>query len=93
MTDEERTELDKLRAEVASLRQASNSRLVFKVSVAKPANEEKGYKATQGGKLSVYGLQRFPVSLAATQWETLLDNAPAIRAFIQAHRSEFTTKA
>ena len=40
--------------------------------------------ATKGG-ISVYGLQRWPVTLYAAQWEALLVKADDIRAFITAH--------
>lgn len=45
------------------------------------------------GALSVYGLQsRFPVTLYAEQWETLLDMEAAIRAFIKDNASTLSRK-
>lgn len=43
--------------------------------------------------LSVYGLQRTPVTLYAAQWERLLDQAEGIRAFIQENNSTLARKA
>lgn len=44
------------------------------------------------GALSVYGLGRFPVTLYAEQWGRLLDNADAIRAFIEANKASLASK-
>jgi hypothetical protein len=52
------------------------------------------FKVSEKGAVSVYGLQRFPVSLYKRQWERLLDAAPKLRAFIAAHPElEDTRKA
>lgn len=45
-------------------------------------------KVSPKGAVSVYGLQRMPVTLYADQWFRLLDFAEEIRAFIEQHRSE-----
>jgi hypothetical protein len=44
-------------------------------------------KASEKGAVSVYGLQRMPVTLYAGQWERLLsdDNVKTIKEFIAAH--------
>jgi hypothetical protein len=42
--------------------------------------------------MSVYGLGRFPVTLYRGQWERLLAMTDDVKAFIEAHRSEFKTK-
>jgi len=44
-----------------------------------------GLKVSQKGAVSVYGLQRFPVTLYASQWMALLDNRDEIIRFIQEH--------
>ncbi len=49
--------------------------------------------AAKSGGVSVYGLQRFPVTLYAEQWERLLKDSEKILAFIQEHRSELKTKS
>ncbi len=42
-------------------------------------------KQSEKGGVSVYGLQRMPVTLYAEQWERLLGFADEIRVFIQDH--------
>jgi hypothetical protein len=42
-------------------------------------------KQSEKGAVSVYGLQRMPVTLYAEQWERLLGFAEEIRGFIQSH--------
>ncbi len=50
-------------------------------------------KVSQKGALSVYGLQRMPVTLYVEQWERLLDFSNEIRKFIKEHDSELKRKA
>lgn len=45
-------------------------------------------KISPKGAVSVYGLQRMPVTLYADQWFRLLEFGNEIRSFIEAHRSE-----
>lgn len=40
-------------------------------------------KVSEKGAVSVYGLQRMPVTLYVEQWERLLDFADEIRQFMQ----------
>jgi hypothetical protein len=49
-------------------------------------------KVSQKGAISVYGLQRMPVTLYVEQWERLLGFADEIRAFMQEHDSELNRK-
>ena len=42
-------------------------------------------KQSEKGAVSVYGLQRMPVTLYAEQWERLLGFAEEIKGFIQSH--------
>ena len=56
---------------ILKLQSAPQSRLTLKV------NEEKG-------TVSIYGLQRFPVSLYPSQWERVLGMADAIKAALPA---------
>jgi hypothetical protein len=46
-------------------------------------------KVSEKKALSVYGLQRMPVTLYAEQWERLLDYADEIRKFIVENNSAF----
>jgi hypothetical protein len=49
-------------------------------------------KVSQKGAISVYGLQRMPVTLYVEQWERLLGFADDIRQFIKDHDDEFKRK-
>ena len=72
--DDMKQELERLRAENAALKSTSQRSLSFKVS--------------EKGAISVYGMGRFPVTLYVEQWNTLLDSADALRAFMHDHASE-----
>jgi hypothetical protein len=50
-------------------------------------------KVSPKGALSVYGLQRMPVTLYVEQWNRLLDFTDQIRQFIAQHDSELKRKA
>lgn len=58
-------------------------------------NAEKGLycKVSQKGAISVYGLQRMPVTLYVEQWDRLLAFGGDITAFAEAHNSELSRKA
>jgi len=77
MDDEDRAELERLRAE--------NERL-------KRTQGRGGIKVSEKGGVSVYGLGRFPVTLYKEQWTKLLDMADDIRAFIRDHDAELKAK-
>ena len=49
-------------------------------------------KVSQKGAVSVYKLQRMPVTLYMEQWERLLDFGDDIRQFIKEHESELKRK-
>ena len=49
-------------------------------------------KVSQKGAISVYGLQRMPVTLYVEQWVRLLDFGDEIRKFLQEHDSELKRK-
>jgi len=49
-------------------------------------------KVSQKGAISVYGLQRMPVTLYVEQWERLLDFADDIRQFAAENTSELKRK-
>lgn len=72
------TELERLRAENARLKQGQDRELSFKVSVK--------------GALSVYGLGRFPVTLYKEQWHRLLGRVDDLRAFLAAHDAELKSR-
>lgn len=49
-------------------------------------------KVSQKGGLSLYGLQRMPVTLYVEQWERLLDFSDQLREFMKEHDSELKRK-
>ncbi|MEN6498541.1 MAG: hypothetical protein ABFD16_29915 [Thermoguttaceae bacterium] len=49
-------------------------------------------KVSAKGAISVYGLQRMPVTLYVEQWERLLGFSDEIRQFIQEHEAELKRK-
>lgn len=49
-------------------------------------------KVSPKGALSLYGLQRMPVTLYVDQWERLLNFADELKAFIAKHNSELKRK-
>lgn len=49
-------------------------------------------KVSAKGAISVYGLQRMPVTLYVEQWNRLLDFADDLRAFMKEHDAEFKRK-
>lgn len=49
-------------------------------------------KVSQKGAVSVYGLQRMPVTLYLEQWERLLDFGDELRKFLAEHDSELKRK-
>ena len=70
--------LDEASKQLAMLTKSKPSRLYAKVSAK--------------GALSVYGLQRMPVTLYRQQWERLLAFADDIRAFIAANGDKLSVK-
>lgn len=78
MTEEEKQELERLRQENELLKSQLTRGLRLKVSAK--------------GGVSVYGLQRMPITLYKNQWLRLLDMAPEIRTFLKEHLNELSEK-
>jgi hypothetical protein len=55
---------------------------------------ERGFtlKVTEKGGISLYGIQRFPVTLYLSGWEKVLEMADEIRAFIEDNRNKRTIR-
>lgn len=49
-------------------------------------------RVSKKGAVSVYGLQRFPITLYANQWKQILDHHDDIRRFINSHHTELNIK-
>ena len=61
---------------------------------AEPAKRGSLYcRVSEKGAVSVYGLQRMPVTLYVDQRERLLDFADEVRLFLKAHDAELKRKA
>jgi hypothetical protein len=73
-----KAELERLKAENASLKARGSKGMSMKVS--------------EKGGVSIYGLGRFPVTLYQEQWLKLLDMADDIRAFIKEHEAQLKKK-
>lgn len=82
MTDIEQEELERLRRENELLRE----------KVQNPRGKILELRVSQKGALSVYGLNRFPVTLYKEQWERLLDISDTIREFIKQHEGELAVR-
>ena len=78
-SDDERTELERLRAENDRLKRTASRGISLKVS--------------EKGGLSVYGLGRFPVTLYKEQWVKLLEMADELRAFLRDNDAALKTKS
>jgi hypothetical protein len=78
MSDDQQSELERLRAENERLKKSGSAKATMKVS--------------EKGALSVYGMGRFPVTLYKEQWLRLLGMADDIRAFIEANSDQLKTK-
>ncbi len=79
MTDENvQQELERLRAENATLRARSSRDLRLQVS------------AKRG--VSLYGIRRFPVTFYMEEWIRILDEADEIKAFIRENKSKLRKK-
>lgn len=76
--DEERAELERLRAENEALRAKPGRGLSLKVS--------------EKGAVSLYGLRRFPVTFYADEWEKVLGMADDIRRFAQDNEAKLKRK-
>jgi hypothetical protein len=78
MSEDQETEIERLRAENQALRRPERGKLSLKVS--------------EKGALSVYGMGRFPVTLYKEQWLRLLVIADEIKAFIESNNDRLKTK-
>jgi hypothetical protein len=79
MTESEmKAELERLRAENATLKKKDTVGLSLKVS--------------EKGAVSLYGMGRFPVTLYKEQWLRILASADVIEAFIAENDSKLKSK-
>ena len=76
--DDLRAEVERLREENARLKARPHTRLFLKVS--------------EKGGVSLYGLQKFPITHYKDQWTRILDMAEEIRAFIKENNEVLKSK-
>lgn len=50
------------------------------------------FKISDKGGVSVYGIQRFPVTLFGNQWEALIEVAPALMEYINKNKEKLAVK-
>lgn len=80
MSDDLKAEIERLKAENASLKNT------------KPARGTLSMKVSEKGALSVYGMGRFPVTLYKEQWLKLLGIAEEIKKFIEENDDRLKAK-
>jgi hypothetical protein len=76
--------------------QAENAALLARIAALNAAKPKAGgivFKVSDKKAVSVYGLQRWPVTLYSEQWARLISEIPQLTAFMAAHVSELATKA
>ncbi len=71
-------ELDRLRAEVASLKATAKRDVRLQVSAK--------------GGVSLYGIRRFPVTFYLEEWDRILGMADEIRAFMAENQADLKRK-
>ena len=55
-------------------------------------NKALKFKVSDKGGLSVYGLQRWPVTLYVNQWEQIFENVPTMREFMEQNKPRLSVK-
>lgn len=77
----------------ADLANMTKEELIAMIAAAKAqANSRLTLKVSEKGAVCLYGLGRFPVTLYASQWSRLLDQADMIRRFMSDNKSRLATK-
>jgi hypothetical protein len=69
------------------------ARLQLAEEKLKAAEEKKiSFKVSEKGALSIYGLNRFPVTLYKAQWQTIFANQNRIQEFIVENEDKLACK-
>jgi hypothetical protein len=80
MSEDDKAEIERLRAENESLKNK------------KSTEGSLSMKVSEKGALSIYGMGRFPVTLYKEQWLKLLGIADQIKTYIEENDSRLKTK-
>lgn len=84
---------DEMLAMIARL-QRERDEAIQAAKTAKTANAGTlSFKIGEKKGVSVLGLQKFPVTLYAEQWDRLIAKIPDLQKFITDHKSELSYKA
>jgi hypothetical protein len=75
-------------------KQSYEDLLLAKISEleARLSGKALAFKVTEKGAISVYGLQRFPVTLYAGQWERLAAEMGKLGEFMKANNAKLARK-
>lgn len=76
--EDEKAELERLRAENEKLKSEKTKAIRLQVS--------------QKGAVSLYGIRRFPITFYGDEWDTILGMSDDIKAFVEEHRSELKVR-
>jgi hypothetical protein len=74
---------------------ATREELLAELQRVTSAKTSGGFKVTEKGGISRYGLGRFPVTLYLSQWEQVIGDVKSgtLEAFIEANRAKLAVKA
>ena len=86
------TILQDISAEQAELQRLREENARLKARAAKAATSRIRMKVSEKGALSLYGMGRFPVTLYASQWRTLLTMTEEIKAFLEDNAGSLSVK-
>lgn len=74
------------RNETLEAKAAAKLQLTLKIAaIREPGKFNAADKGSDGGAVSLYGLQRMPISLYPEQWERLANFMPEVLTFLNAH--------
>lgn len=77
---------------MALLQDMSQAELIAKIVAMQASAQRKlTLKVSKRGAVSLYGMGRFPITLYSTQWDKVLGEAEAIKAFIETNANILST--
>lgn len=81
-------------ATLPNLQSLTKDQLIALLAAANAKPQRKlSLKVSAKGAVSLYGMGRWPVTLYASQWEQVLGEVEAIKAFIETNRPLLSVKA
>jgi len=86
--DKLKSELEKLKQENEKLKKQAQA----KVKNGDPLSNGLALKVAEKGGLSVYGLNRFPITLYKDQWKSLLEVSTEILEYLESHNDQLAEK-